>query len=91
MVVSNLVGFTSRGMRVLIVYKGIPATQSLQSITKAERLAQGKQGGVIRIAYMTAIAPKVGDNLGTTISGGSGAGGVPPLGVDEVFPHLLNP
>ncbi|KAF2824284.1 alpha/beta-hydrolase [Ophiobolus disseminans] len=59
-------------------YGGLPATESLKTITKSERSAQGKRGGVIRIAYLTCIVPKVGENLVTTIRGGA-----PEMSVDE--------
>jgi hypothetical protein len=59
--------------------KGAPSSQSLEKITKSARLAAGKKGGVTRIAYLTAIVPKVGDNLVTTI-----AGGAPAMDIDEV-------
>lgn len=67
---------------------GIPASQSLSSISKAARLAEGKKGGVIRVAYLTAVVPKEGSNLVTTI-----AGGAPTMGVSEVklFPDSILP
>jgi hypothetical protein len=45
---------------------------------------------VVRIAYLTAIVPKVGDNLVATI-----AGGAPAMEVDEVSwlsipPHQMD-
>jgi hypothetical protein len=69
---------------------GIPATQSLDGISKAARSAQGKKGGVVRLAYLTALAPKLGDNLASTINPGGGEGTL-KMGVDEVlsFPILL--
>ncbi|KAF2035223.1 alpha/beta-hydrolase [Setomelanomma holmii] len=59
-------------------YGGIPASQSLQGVTKTERAAQGKRGGVIHAAYLTAMVPKVGENLATSIKGGA-----PPMEVGE--------
>jgi hypothetical protein len=47
------------------------------------REAQGKKGGVVRLAYLTAVVPKVGDNLVATI-----AGGAPPMEPDEVYSSL---
>jgi hypothetical protein len=70
------------------VQLGVPATQSLENITKAARAAQGKKGGVIRVAYLTALAPKLGDNLSTSISAAGGGEGTIALAVDEVSPML---
>lgn len=41
-------------------YGGVPATESVKGLTKEERSMQGKKGGVVRLAYMTAMAPAVG-------------------------------
>lgn len=52
-------------------YGGIPATESLKGFTKKERQDQGNPGGVVRIAYMTACVPRVGENLVQVIQGGA--------------------
>jgi hypothetical protein len=62
---------------------GIPASQSLENITKSAREKNGKKGGVTRIAYITALAPAVGENLVASIASGP-SGGAPPMNVDEV-------
>ncbi|KAL6711733.1 hypothetical protein ACN47E_004667 [Coniothyrium glycines] len=59
-------------------YGGVPATESLKSLTLKERKAQGKPGGVVRIAYLTACVPRVGENLVQVIQGGA-----PPIEVGE--------
>ncbi|KAH7382601.1 Alpha/beta hydrolase fold-1 [Phaeosphaeria sp. MPI-PUGE-AT-0046c] len=59
-------------------YGGIPASQSLSTISKSARSASGKKGGVTRLAYLTAVVPKEGNNLVTTI-----AGGAPAMSISE--------
>jgi hypothetical protein len=53
-------------------YGGKPATESVKGLSKEARGQQGKQGGVVRLAYMTATAPEVGS-----------AGNPTPAAVDE--------
>ena len=40
-------------------YGGVPATESTKGLGKQERQNQGKKGGVVNIAYMTAIVPAI--------------------------------
>ena len=47
-------------------------------MSKSSRSSEGKKGGVTRLAYLTAVVPKEGNNLVTTI-----AGGAPSMGVSE--------
>ncbi|KAF1843463.1 alpha/beta-hydrolase [Cucurbitaria berberidis CBS 394.84] len=63
-------------------YGGTPATESLKGVTKKEREAQGKKGGVVRVAYLTAIVPKIGEHLAQVISAAA-QGGAPPIEIDE--------
>jgi hypothetical protein len=51
---------------------GCPASESLKGVTKKEREQQGKKGGVVRIAYLTAVVPCLGESVGQTIKGGKG-------------------
>ncbi|KAF2847040.1 alpha/beta-hydrolase [Plenodomus tracheiphilus IPT5] len=62
-------------------YGGVPASECLKGITAKERTAQGKKGGVVRIAYMTCVIPRVGENLGTVMAAGQGA--IIPIEVGE--------
>ena len=51
------------GKNVILVahsYGGVPATESTKGLGKDERAAQGKKGGIVRLAYMTAMVPAVG-------------------------------
>lgn len=41
-------------------YGGIPATEAARGLAKAERAAQGKPGGIVKIVYLSAIVPPVG-------------------------------
>ncbi len=61
-------------------YGGMPASECMAGLSVGERWAQGKPGGVIRLAYITAVVPKVGNALGETMIGGVQV----PLEADEV-------
>jgi hypothetical protein len=49
---------------------GCPASESLKGVTRKEREQQGKKGGVVRIIYLTAVVPCLGESVGQTIKGG---------------------
>ncbi|CAN9128428.1 unnamed protein product [Alternaria alternata] len=70
------------GNEVVVIahsYGGCAATESLKNVTKKEREQQGKAGGVVRIAYLTAAVPRLGESVGQTLVSGKGA----PVDVDE--------
>ncbi|TGJ81787.1 hypothetical protein E0Z10_g6957 [Xylaria hypoxylon] len=50
-------------------YGGVPGTQSMKGLAKTAREAEGKPGGVVKLAYLTSVVPRVGetttDVLGT--------------------------
>ncbi|CAN8105479.1 unnamed protein product [Discula destructiva] len=51
------------GTEIVLVahsYGGIPASQCTKRLTRAERQAEGKAGGVVRIAYIAALVPDFG-------------------------------
>ena len=48
-------------------YGGVPITQSTKGVTKAEREKQGKKGGIVRLAYMTALVPAIGQSAGSIL------------------------
>lgn len=50
-------------------YGGIPATESLEGLSKSERETEGKRGGVVRIAYIAALVPQVGVSAGEMMAG----------------------
>lgn len=41
-------------------YGGIPVSESIKGLSRKERISGGKTGGVVRIAYMTALVPGLG-------------------------------
>jgi len=41
-------------------YGGVPATESTKGLGKEERQKQCKKGGIVKLAYMTALVPAVG-------------------------------
>ncbi|KAF1945015.1 alpha/beta-hydrolase [Clathrospora elynae] len=62
-----VVELIEEGKEVVVLahsYGGIPASESLKGVTKKEREQLGKKGGVVRIAYLAAIVPRIGQSLG---------------------------
>lgn len=41
-------------------YGGVPTSQSIKGLGKEERVKAGKEGGVVNLAYMTALVPALG-------------------------------
>lgn len=59
-----------QGKDVILIahsYGGVPTTQCTEGLSKAERKAAGKQGGIIRLAYMTCLVPAVGETGGAVL------------------------
>jgi pimeloyl-ACP methyl ester carboxylesterase len=50
-------------------YGGIPATEALNGLAKGQRMEEGKEGGVVRVAYLSALMPGVGGCAGTALEG----------------------
>ncbi len=51
------------GKNVILIchsYGGTPTSQSTKGLSRAERQAEGKEGGIVRLAYMTAVVPALG-------------------------------
>lgn len=48
-------------------YGGTPASQAMKGLSKSERAKAGKKGGVVRLAYMTAVAPAEGVAAGEAL------------------------
>lgn len=60
------------GKDVVIVghsYGGVPTTQSVKGLSKADRQKEGKKGGVVRLAYMTCLVPEHGATAASVLSG----------------------
>lgn len=54
-----------QGKEVILVghsYGGVPMSQSTKSLSRKERKAQGKSGGILRLGYMAALVPAVGQS-----------------------------
>jgi predicted alpha/beta hydrolase len=52
-----------QGKDVVVIghsYGGVPVSQSPKRLGKAERNAQGKTGGIVRLAYITSLVPAIG-------------------------------
>ncbi|TAQ83064.1 hypothetical protein B7494_g8612 [Chlorociboria aeruginascens] len=59
------------GHHVLLIahsYGGVPMTESVRGLEKTARLRQGKKGGVVRLAYMTALVVAVGTSAGEALA-----------------------
>ncbi|KAK0120288.1 hypothetical protein ONS95_011694 [Cadophora gregata] len=41
-------------------YGGAPTSQSTKGLSKVERQVEGKEGGIVRLGYMTAVVPALG-------------------------------
>jgi pimeloyl-ACP methyl ester carboxylesterase len=53
-----------QGKDVILIahsYGGVPTTQSTEGLSKAVRNAAGKEGGIVRLAYMTCLVPAIGE------------------------------
>lgn len=77
------------GEEVVLVshsYGGTPASECMKGLSVEERKKQGKKGGVARLAYITAVVPKVGGGLADTLVGGEQI----PFEADAVSPGSLS-
>jgi hypothetical protein len=45
-------------------YGGVPMTESVKGLRKEERQKEGKEGGIVRLAYLTVLLPPVGTPAG---------------------------
>jgi hypothetical protein len=63
--------FADEGKDVVLIahsYGGTPTSESIKGISKAEREKEGKKGGVVRVAYMTALVPALGTSAGSVMT-----------------------
>ena len=51
-------------------YAGVPISQCTKGLGKEERKAQNKLGGIVQLAYMTALVPALGESAQDVISTG---------------------
>ena len=69
-----------QGKDVILIahsYGGVPASQSTKGLSKQERSAQGKPGGVVRLAYMTAVIPALKQSAQSVLNGTREEGDMP--------------
>lgn len=80
---------TDSGKDIVILahsYGGCPTSQSLEGLTKTERVASGLVGGVVRIAYLSGVVPRLGWNVYKTVNAATAASssaGAPAVDVDS--------
>lgn len=59
-----------RGKDVILLghsYAGISMSQSTKGLGKEERKAQGKPGGIVRLAYMSCLVPAIGNSAASLL------------------------
>ncbi|KAI0841801.1 alpha/beta-hydrolase [Hypoxylon sp. FL0890] len=84
-IAKEVASLSDEGKDVVLIghsYGGVPVTQSTKGLTKAERQEQGKKGGIVRLAYMTALVPAVGKSAVSILEKLPAENRV-PLGVDD--------
>lgn len=72
-IASQAAALADDGREVIIIshsYGGTPATESVRELPKDDRQKLGKQGGVVRLAYMTALVPALGSSAGNVLEMG---------------------
>src|ERR1700761_1854946 len=60
-----------QGKSVVLVghsYAGVPMSQCTKGLSKAEREAQGKPGGIVHLAYYCCLVPALGESAGMLLS-----------------------
>jgi pimeloyl-ACP methyl ester carboxylesterase len=85
-VAAEVTKFADQGKDVVLIahsYGGVVASQAVQGLSKKEREQQGKTGGVVRVAYMTALVPDLGAPGPSALSQEST--GSEYITVDEVY------
>ncbi|KAI6088565.1 Alpha/beta hydrolase fold-1 [Hypoxylon rubiginosum] len=92
---AHVTGLADAGHDVLLIthsYGGTPATESVQGLSKKERLKQGKNGGIVGIAYMNSLVPEVGHPASSTVGAAAPLAGQPLMVVGEdgwfYYPNL---
>lgn len=61
------------GKDVIIIahsYGGVPSTESVKELAKDTRQKLGRQGGIVRLAYMTALVPALGSSASDVLDMG---------------------
>jgi alpha-beta hydrolase superfamily lysophospholipase len=71
-IASEVEKLADEGKEMVLVghsYGGIPISQCMEGLSRAAREKEGKQGGVVRIAYMTALVPALGESAVVGLEG----------------------
>jgi pimeloyl-ACP methyl ester carboxylesterase len=69
-IASEISKHANEGKDVVLIahsYGGIPATESIKGLSKAERQRQGNPGGLVRLAYISCIILPVGESDASVI------------------------
>jgi hypothetical protein len=64
-------GLADQGKDVILMghsYAGVPMSQSVKGLGKEQRKAQGKPGGIVRLAYIACLVPAIGSSAGSLLS-----------------------
>lgn len=72
-IASQVEALADQGRDVIIIshsYGGVPATECVKGLAKDARQKLGKRGGIVRLAYMTALAPALGSSAGDVLDMG---------------------
>ncbi|KAK3709515.1 hypothetical protein LTR37_010888 [Vermiconidia calcicola] len=67
--VSKLAGEGQDIMLLAHSYGGVPTTQSTKGLSKDERQQEGKQGGIVRLTYLTSLVPALGQSASSVLAG----------------------
>lgn len=66
--IASLADASKKVILVAHSYGGVPTTQSILGLRLGERRAEGKRGGVVHLAYMTALVPALGCSAADVLS-----------------------
>ena len=50
-------------------WSGLPVSSALEELSKAQREQEGKKGGVIRLVFVSAFVPEIGESLIGAVGG----------------------
>jgi pimeloyl-ACP methyl ester carboxylesterase len=60
-----------QGNEIVVVahsYGGVPTSEGLKNLSKAQRQLDGRKGGVMKVLYVAALTPRLGESLGSLMS-----------------------
>lgn len=69
-IASQATALADEGKDVVILshsYGGVPTTECVKGLAKDARQKLGKQGGIVRLAYMTSLVPAPGSSAGNVL------------------------